>query len=98
MKYFGGEWDSPQTYQETYNLLHSLKRSSRVEIAIGLLKQRFRSLAFGLCGNPLILQKSTLACAHLHNFIQRREGNQDVITSQGFKSANSGIYYDSRNN
>lgn len=79
------EWNSehrPSNRQEIYNLLHSVKRASRVEVAIGLLKSRFKILQHGVKGKAAIIQLQTMSCAHLHNYIQRRYGRADESTAK----------------
>eukprot|EP00042_Codosiga_hollandica_P029245 m.159735 g.159735 ORF g.159735 m.159735 type:complete len:485 (-) comp53023_c0_seq4:99-1553(-) len=84
VRYHLKEWASPvfrpKNHEETFNLFHATKRASRVEVAIGLLKARFKCLKEGLEASYETTQLQTVACLHLHNFVQRRVAIEDRMT------------------
>lgn len=80
LREFGAGTGRPQTYQELFNLRHSVRRSGTIEIAWGLLKGRFKILRHGICAKYISrVVEVVLACATLHNFIQRRHGVSDSL-------------------
>ena len=81
LKEFGSGSEKPRTPKELFNLRHSVKRASRVECAIGLLKGRFRCLRKGLVGKRETVLLMIQACITLHNFIQSRHGKEDNLTA-----------------
>jgi hypothetical protein len=59
--------------KELFNLRHSARRASAIEIAWGLLKSRFKILLRGIVAKDIdTVTLIILACAVIHNFIQRR--------------------------
>lgn len=80
---FAGPESRPSNAKELFNLRHSAKRTSRAECGIGLLKSRFRILTLGMEGSITTLTLQTNACITLHNFIQRRCGRDDTLTTVG---------------
>jgi hypothetical protein len=51
---------------------HATKRSGHIEIAFGLLKNRFKILVERIDGKPDNVWRKIRAAFYLHNFIQRR--------------------------
>lgn len=64
---------APENAKELFNLRHSARRASAIEIAWGLLKSRFKILLHGVVAQTMdTVNLIILACAVIHNFIQRR--------------------------
>ena len=95
-RYHLKEWlDSPNPPKdpaELFNLRHSIKRA-KAEIGIGLLKGRFRVLRQGIETWSVDQARAiTMACAHLHNYIQNRHhataSVRDLIVEEVARQAN----------
>jgi hypothetical protein len=75
---FGSGRRKPDTPQELFNLRHSILRASRIEIAFGLLKQRWSILRKGITGAQQKVMGLIRCCFALHNYCQARSGNTDI--------------------
>ncbi len=67
----GAEDHCPNTPKEIYNLLHSRKGVSRVEVTIVQRKSRFKILSQYVAGSAIMIGKHTHAYTILYNSTQR---------------------------